>query len=293
MKFKYSYLLLILFLFPSCAKEEIKREPASFVRGEFLDDWTYNVFVEEGRNTAFRLWIPENTTPRAILVLAPGNASSGLTMVNLTEWREYAKKEQLAVIGSYATSSSDNNNNNLIYALEQISNKQALPNLLNLPFLLRGHSSGGGFAYHFAAGFPNKTLAYSNIKGSLSNYNFAMPPGLLIIGAKDLPQRNKYITEGFYSQRVQKSLICLATERLGEHGVGDNDELVRTFFTEILKTRFNTNNELIDISIENTFLGNNETNIVLDYKNYLTEKDSASVLVTEKFKNEWLIFVNK
>lgn len=87
---RIAYLFLLILCF-SCSKGNTPAEfdiDPSFVRGKFFTDWVYQVFpaVDDGFSSAlFSLWVPDNTTPRAILVISPGAGSTSLGDVNLKE----------------------------------------------------------------------------------------------------------------------------------------------------------------------------------------------------------------
>ncbi len=293
MKLKTYFIFYILFIFTliSCKKDDmIVREPYNFTLGYFIDDWKYEFYMSEGERNAFRLWIPDGVVPRAVVVLAPGNASDGTGLVEYKAWQEYAEKEKLALLGVHVRSSADEAAANLIYALQTISKERGIDNASELPLLLRGHSHGGGFSYQFSSLHPKRVLGFSNIKGSLTNTSTSLPPGLFIVGEKDLEVRNISIKNAFLSQRKKKSIICYAVEPNGGHGVGDTDELVRAFFTAILKKRL-VNNMIQDINEEAIYLGNTETLVSYPYADYTENKEEASCLIDMDFSNAWLDFV--
>ena len=287
------YKLFLLMLILGCSENEVGKTTKNLEKGVFLDDWTYDVFTDEGTNTTYRMWIPENVIPKAILVITPGNNSSGLSKVNLPDWRTFAKNEEIALVGAYVTSSIEKNNNHLLLAINKIGEKHNLDFLSDLPFLLRGHSSGGRFSYEFSAAYPEKTIAYANIKGPVNSYSSKMPAGLLIMGDLDSGFINTSLLKAFKELRKSNNIVCLARERLGEHGVGFADNLVRTFFSTALKKRLNTSTELLNINITDIYLGNNIEKTAFKYKDYNFNLEEASCLLDEDFKNAWLSFVRK
>jgi len=295
----FFFLIAVCF---SCLKSTTPPEfdiDPNFVRGKFINDWTYQVFprnTDEFSIAIFKLWIPENIEPRAILVISPGYNSSALGLTGLKEWQDYAIKEKLALLGvqlengNYASSSTSSDA--MLYALEEISKERNVPEIANLPFLLRGFSAGGLYSYFFSTFNENKTIAFANIKGASSFVaasNSKSVPGLIIAGEDDsgrvLPMK-----EYFLSHRENKSVWCFAIEPNSGHSVDNSDKLVRAFFTAVLKKRL-INEELIELDEESLLLGNNETFEVFSYVNYPLKKENGSCLIDDDFKNIWLNFI--
>lgn len=287
---KQIFFFLIFLMFLSCSSDEL---PAAKEKGEFTNDWTYKVYNYDGvSKTAFRLCIPKDVKPRAILILTPGNVADGTNLVNLSKWQEFAKKERIALIGAYAKASSDIVTNNLFIALKKITAKHNIEYVEKLPFLLRGHSSGGRFSYEFASNNLKRTIAFANIKGGVAKSDFKLPPSLLIVGGEDLESRNKFITEAFYSQRESNAFSCLAIGKKGGHGVGNSDYLIQIFFSSILKERLLPNGELKDLEPKKFYLGNNNDMQVLLFDNYLDNKQEASCIIDEVYAKAWKEFIN-
>lgn len=288
---RYIFLSILLF-FSSCSKEEIDTTNNTQI-GRFLDDWTFDVFTSsESYKNTFKLWIPDEITPRAILAITTGGYGNGINMVSAAEWQEYAKKEKIALLGCYISPSSEESANNLNIAIKNIAEKQGLDYLSNLPILLRGFSSGGRFSYDFSNLYSNKVVAFANIKGRINEYDSKLPAGLFIIGEKDLLERNENIEKAFNRQRALGAISTLAVEPNGYHSDVGVDNLVRDFFSSILKKRLGENNELLEIDTKDIYLANNKTTEVLPFSEYIEDKEKASCLVDERFKNKWLDFVN-
>lgn len=287
------YFLIIGLIFSSCFKKNqtVGSGSGQSEIGQFLSDWKYEFFLNELNKNAFKLWMPENITVRAILVLSPGNASDGTNMVNMEEWQEYAKKEKLALVGTHVASSTDVAIANLLYAIKLISEKNNIDYLIDLPLLLRGHSHGGVFSYFFAGTHPKKTIAYANLKANTPIEPQRLPPGLLIAGEKDEDFRKTSMYSAFLKQRELKSIVCHAIEPDGYHGVGDVDRLVRSFFSAILKVKLNTDGTLNTLDEKSFYLGNMTTFKTYTYANYTDKKEEASCLIDDEFRNAWLDFV--
>lgn len=285
---KRSILLFLTIILFSCNKHA--ENPGEIEPGTFLNDWEYQFYLEEPNENAFKLWIPNGVTPKAVLVLSPGNATDGRHLINDAKWQAYANKENLAIIGAYVRSNTDVASDNLLTALEKICGRNNIEYVAKLPILLRGFSHGGVFSYRFAEKYPTRTLAYANIKGNLPEVSTQLPPGLLIVGGKDLETRNRSIKNNFLAQRKLGSIVCYALEQNGFHSIGDTDDLVRAFFTSVLKKRLD-NNSIKNIDETTLFLGNISTLQSYEYSNYPDKKEEASCLIDEEFKVSWINFV--
>ena len=287
MKFVYFFILLCLF---SCSSETgINKATANEDLGNFVDDWTFEFFMISSEKNVFRLWVPENIKPKAILVLAPGNASDGTSLVNRKYWQEYAEKEELAILGIYVRSDMEGSAFRLLKAIEIISEKNNLEGFTNLPFLLRGFSHGGIFSYVFSELYSERVLAFANIKGSFSDVEKKLPPGLFIIGENDKIARNESIKNAFLSQRKKKSISCFIEEPIVGHDVGKSDDLVKVFFETILEKRL-INNEIVDLNEEDFYLGDNLSSIVYPYSDYINDKSEASCILDLNFAASWKNF---
>ena len=288
---KISILVLFMACFSSCSKENGLIDSGKTVeRGFFADEWKYVFNTSAPDQNAFRLWVPEGVIPKAVVVLAPGNASDGTNMVTLEDWQEFAKTEKVALLGAFVRSSTEIASSNLLIALNIISKERNMEYISDLPLLLRGHSHGGRFSYEFANFYPKKVVAFANIKGPLENTATDLPPGLFIVGEKDLVSRNETIKNAFLFQREKKRIICYAEELGGGHGVGDTDNLVRAFFSAVLKKRF-VNGEFVNLSEEDVFLGNLNNSETYTFANYPYERAEAVCLIDEDFKSTWLQFI--
>ena len=238
----------------------------------------------------FKLWVPENVRPKAILVLSIGGGANGTNLVDAKEWRDYANKEGLALLGIHLTVSFDIAPSVLLKGLGKITKARNIEYVSDLPFLLRGHSFGGVFSQVFAAQYANRTVGFANIKGSASESGQKMPPGLLIIGDKDLEYRRTTIKESFLLQRKNKNITCLAIALNSGHSVDKSDPLIRAFFTAILKKRL-VNGQLIDLKEEDMLLGSLDNFETHTFAKYPYNKEIATCLIDDDFKNTWLQFV--
>lgn len=287
---KFVQLILIFILF-SCDSNTPQNNEIEEIRekGELIDDWTFKFFMELPNQNTFRLWVPENTTVKAILVLATGGAGNGTGLVNSHEWQEYARKEKLALLGVHVNSDLSVASSNLLFALNKITKARNLEYIASLPVLLRGFSHGGRFSHEFASNYKEKTIAYASIKGSIGVTISKLPPGLLITGSEDLPSRNQSIIKAFLSLRKVKAFTCFAEEPNIGHNTGNSDALIRAFFTAVLNKRLK-NSELIALDESNYLLGNNATFQYSEYNIYTQNIEKASCLLDEEFAVTWQNF---
>lgn len=287
-----SILLLILALSLVSCNSEIsvpEPDPDKNTVGNFIDDWTFEVFLESGSSSIFSLWIPDGITPKALLVLSRGGGTSGLDMVHLKEWQDYALQENLALLGTYTRASSEDGSRNLNIALANFAKERNIDQLEDLPILLRGFSSGGRFSHDYASIYPNKTLAFADIMGPVQELDAELPPGLFILGGNDNASRNELIKNAFLKQRNLNGLACLSIDRLGYHDTGDNDELVRVFFSAMLEKSLD-GLTITKLNIEEMNLGSNSFKETYSFDEYPYDKVEASCLINEAFKTKWLEF---
>ena len=102
--------------------------------------------------------------------------------------------------------------------------------------------------------------------------------------------RNTAIKNNFLAQRKLGNIVCYALEQNGYHSIGDTDDLVRTFFTSILKKGV-ANNSIKNIDKTSLFLGNIHTLQTYSYLNYPDNKEEASCLIDQDFNVSWMNFV--
>lgn len=284
------YFIIMLALLSCNSNTEINKETLNEDLGKFKDDWTFEFFMIAPEKNVFRLWVPKNIKPKAIMVLAPGNAGDGTDLVKLKHWQEYAEKEELILMGVFVRSDMEGSASRLLKALEIISKQNKLEGVSNLPILLRGFSHGGVFSYTFSQLYKDRVLAFANIKGNLFEVENRMPPGLFISGEKDLETRNASIKKAFLSQREKKGIACYALEPEVGHDVGNSDDLVKSFFKSVLDKRLSGQNIISVINEEEIYLGDNSSFSVFEFSNYLKEKKEASCILDLEFGSSWKEF---
>lgn len=278
--------------------------------GEFIDDWTYKVYPQISDNFnigEFRLWVPEEIDNlKAVLVLANSHNSNGLGMVLNTEWQEYAKKENLALLsvhlkstspGTYYGRATGGSGRALIHAIDTLAHKHDLNELKSLPLLSRGYSAGGVFGYYMSEYIPDRMVGFANIRGgsvgetSSVNRNI---PGIMLMGEMDNASRNQNMMKVVNQKRVEGGLWCYVTQPNADHfgSLEDADELVKQFFSIVLKKRLSIDgsNQLQTLSESSGWLGDNISMEYFLFEKYPDSEKEASWLIDEDFAKKWQEF---
>lgn len=282
--------------------------------GEFLDDWTFHVNKRSAGGfdiAEFRLWVPDPTDVsdlKAILVIAPHFNGNGLGNADSEMWQEYARNNNIGLIGvrlktlnsiaafdTYANA-EDGSGQALLTALEAIAEKNNIPEVATLPFLLKGYSAGGMFSYFFAAFKPERVIAFANIRGwSISTKNESKDiPGLMLIAEFDTPSRGittmKHVVK---TNRTQNGLWSYAIEPNADHftSLAKSNELIKLFFSSALSYRVaGTSRELLPISETSGWLGNKTSKNIFSYEAYPDNREEALWLIDEDFGNAWKVY---
>ena len=283
-------LLLQMFLLFSCNIVDFEDpQPSSQpptepqLSGEFLNDWAYSVNPEPYDNfevAQFGLWVPDDVTDlRALLILLHGANTSALGFENNQGWQDYANEENIGLIGvSFKGGSYTNpvggSGNALLIALDSITSRNNIPEVYNLPFIMRGFSAGGVFSYNFSHWKPERVVAFVNIRGggiSVDTPENKHVPGLMLIGENDAPTRGERMINVVNTNRTIGGVWGYAIEPGAEHfsSLDASNFLAKKFFSAVLDLRVsNGTNELNDIPENSGWLGNNETKEIFLFSNY-------------------------
>lgn len=302
---------ILLLLFIGCNNSNFEDfaidEPIEDI---FIDDWTYKVYPKSGDSfdiAEFRLWVPDKVENiRAILVLTHSYNSNGLGLANSNEWQKYATEENLAIIAvyfktlndsfSYYAEASRGSGDALIQALKMISQKNNLPNIGNLPFVMRGYSAGGVFSTSFSNYMSDRVIAFANIRGGNIDINSTKNkdiPCLMLAGENDNQLRNQAIKNAVLSIRKEGGIWCYALEPEVDHygNLSRSDQLVKDFFSIALDKRLDNNsNKLKSITEESGWLGDHDTKILFPFNAYPNNKKEASFLFNKSFALKWKEF---
>jgi hypothetical protein len=306
----FLFVLAILLIIWACSDDSSEPQVEVVESGEFLDEFTYRVFPKPGDNfdiAEFRLWFPEAVEgTKLILVLSHSYNSNGLGMADSKIWQEYAKAEHMAILsvhfknltdsGGYYALANEGSGKALLEALTVLSNKHEHGFLAELPMVLRGYSAGGVFSHSFSSFLPRRVVAFANIRGGgvqdsgEENINI---PGLMFYGELDNQGRNDRIKEVVVDKRSIGGQWAVVQESQVDHfGSSEKaDALIREFFSSCARKRLTEgSNELMTLSEERGWLGNNSTYEVKSFDQYAQEKEHASWLVDSDFARLWSDF---
>ena len=205
---------------------------------------------------AFRLWVPAGQGDgRGVLVLVPGSNGDGRAMVVDPFWQDYARRQQLALVGCYFKDHPHANMNieeycqagagsgiALLAALQQFADRSQHTELATGPLLLWGHSAGGQFNYEFACWQPKRVLAFVVNKGGYYYTKLApiatrQVPGIFFIGANDAEFRIASIRGIIAVNQSAGAMWELAVEPNTGHEVGQTRELAVRFFDKVISAR--------------------------------------------------------
>ena len=190
----------------------------------------------------FSVWKPK-TKPKAVLVLTPPSQSDGRSDVKDLFWQNFAKDNNLAIVGCYFR---DEIPTGIEEYADAIKGGKALLSYLaehfgipTPPVLLWGFSAGGQFNYEFACKYPEHTLAFVVNKGGIY-YTALAPsatrnvPGLFIVGAQDAKWRRDIVTGICGVNNAAGAQWSLVEEPYTGHSYGDSRHLGTAFFEEVL-----------------------------------------------------------
>lgn len=267
----------------------------------------------------FRLWYPDDLESIAgIFVLVPGSNGDGRSAAEDRFWQAIASKYKFALIGCYFTDKQhtdmsieeyvnvkEGSGQALVDVIRQFSEKSGIKSLADAPLVLWGHSAGGQYNYEFACWKPERVIAFIVNKGGFY-YTALAPaatrnvPGIFFTGEKDMDAR-KDIVKGIFSMNRRAGAVWTFAEEPGAgHEVGQTRALAGIFFDQVIPERMAKKSE--DKSIQSNLKPvNSQSGVIGDFKTktVLTVKDAkkldypASWLVSKKFGEAWLMFLNK
>jgi dienelactone hydrolase len=185
-------------------------------------------------------------------VLVPGSNGDGRAMAADVFWQDFAVKQRVALVACRFTDKphdqsfiedyvdvSRGSGQALLDAIAKFAGASRHPELTTAPLLLWGMSAGGQFNYEFVAWKPERVGAFIVNKGGIY-YHALLPkaardvPGLLFVGAQDLPSRVETITGLFAVNRRGGARWALVVEPGVGHVVGKSKELGALLFEDAL-----------------------------------------------------------
>jgi poly(3-hydroxybutyrate) depolymerase len=275
---------------------------------------TIDESVPPGNNydkAEFRLWLPDDvTTVRAALILVPGSNGDGRPMADNPDWRAFATRNKLALVGcrftdkkhdqsfiEYYVNVSQGSGQALLTAMETFAARSKHPELATVPFLLWGMSAGGEFNYEFVAWKPERVLAFVVNKGgiyytALASQAARNVPGVLFIGGKDLDSRIHIITGLFDLNRRAGAQWALAEEPSVAHVVGRSNELAKVLYEDVLNLRLDSN-EMRPLSIKEGFIADLKQKTFRPAADAPAGTEGTGWLPTERVARAWQAMVTE
>lgn len=188
-------------------------------------------------------YVPDSLVKcRGVLVLCPGWNGDGGQMVRDAAWREFAKKNELALVGLSFASTNDDAGTSGYHHVKKGSGQLLLDGIERiipgkLPVVLFGFSRGGQFAHGMASQYPERVKVWActgmGPVAELPSDVRCKPPGLLVCGMEDTnvdPTR-----EAFFSGLRAKWPVCwLGVPRSGHVIEPRAVAWIREFFDAVL-----------------------------------------------------------
>ncbi len=181
--------------------------------------------------------------PRAVLVLCPGANGNGRSWITQRRWREFAARENLALVGIHFESDSEllshcqgyyqaskGSGDLLLVGLHQIYGK-------DLPVLLFGFSGGAHFITRFIAWKPERVLAWAAAGAGVLDVPSSQqvnPPGIMACGESDSRLGGAL---GFFKQgrAAGKPWLWVEMPKAGHNLTPEFEDFARQYFSFFLR----------------------------------------------------------
>ena len=202
-----------------------------------------------GMTRADLFYLKTSEKPRAVLILCPGCNGEGKAYLSDSNWRDYAKRLNLGLVGlSFASEMADlKNGGNGYYYVKNGSGKLLLEGLdriygSELPIVIYGISGGAHFTARFVEWKPERVVswcAYSAAWWDKPSKLTTMPPGIVACGMEDerIDASQGYFWDG---REVGKPWLWIDLKGTGHAGSRELDSFVREYFERILGTNGKT-----------------------------------------------------
>jgi pimeloyl-ACP methyl ester carboxylesterase len=275
---------------------------------------TMDETVPPGNNydkAEFRLWLPDDVaTVRAALILVPGSNGDGRPMADDPDWRAFATRNKLALVGCRFTDKqhdqsfiehyvnvSQGSGQALLSTMDTFATRSKHPELATVPFLLWGMSAGGEFNYEFVAWKPERVLAFVVNKGgiyytALASQAARSVPGILFIGGKDLDSRIHIISGLFDLNRRAGALWALAEEPGVAHVVGRSNEVAKILYEDVLSLRLDSK-EMRTLSPKEGFIADVKQKTFRPAAAAPAGTEGTAWLPTERVARAWQAMVSE
>ncbi|CAN3992646.1 hypothetical protein [Methylocystis bryophila] len=257
----------------------------------------------------FSLWHPEDAGPlHAVVVLMPGSNQDGRPDVRDPFWQDFARRNNVALMGCYFTdaphdlafienyaNAAQGSGQALLDALQALSNRAQHPELANAPLLLWGVSAGGEFNYEFTAWKAERVIGFIVNKGGIY-FSALLPsaarrvPGLFYSGELDLDSRKRVISGLFALNRRAGALWAFAEEPNVSHDDKRSRELAAIFFESVLPLRLDASSSegaLQPLDEGSGFLGDPVRMTFRPATEEATETELTAWLPSERVARAW------
>jgi hypothetical protein len=182
------------------------------------------------------------TEARATLVLSPGSNGNGQGLVNDQKWINFAKDENLNLIGLSFASDADSRDRGY-FAVSSGSGQILLDGLKQAfgskqpPLLLYGFSRGAQFTYSFSTWKPDKVLAwcaYSATEWEIPEAGPYEPKGIIACGDEDESNYSFSVLQFLKGRSMAKPWTWVSIAHTG-HAVSPLlEDFARAYFASVL-----------------------------------------------------------
>ena len=180
--------------------------------------------------------------PKAVLVLCPGCNGDGVEMIQQKEWQDFAKKEQLGVMGIHFQSpidllcmcqgyyqASKGSGDILLKSIHTIYGR-------DLPILIYGFSGGAHFTTRFIAWSPGRILGWCALGAGVLDQPIparSNPPGIMACGEDDSRLGGALV---FFKQgrATQKPWLWIEIPNTGHATSANLDMFIRSYFSALM-----------------------------------------------------------
>jgi poly(3-hydroxybutyrate) depolymerase len=186
--------------------------------------------------------VPAEGNPAGTLILCPGHNGNGEGMVNESEWNDFARRQNLNLVGlSFA--SNDNPQDSGYFKPETGAGgvlltglRQAFGSRLG-PVFLYGFSRGAQFAYGFAHWKPDLVLAwcaYSATEWDNPAQESREPRGIIACGDQDEPNYSTAALQFLKGRSMGKPWTWVSLADTGHVRSVPLETFARAYFASIL-----------------------------------------------------------
>jgi hypothetical protein len=185
--------------------------------------------------------VPATSNPSGTLILCPGHNGNGEEMLDSPEWKNFAEKLNLNLVGlSFA--SDDDPLDRGYFKAETGSGEVLLDGLKRIfgsrqgPLLLYGFSRGAQFAYSFSRWKPRLVLAWCAYSATEweSPENSGEAKGIIACGDEDEPNYSFSIYQFLQGRRISKPWTWLSIAHTGHRRSPALEAFVRAYFASVL-----------------------------------------------------------